>query len=560
MRTIKIFIASSSELADDREDFRLFISKENDRLHKQDIYLQIVQWENFLDSISDTRLQDEYNKAIGDCDIVLCLFFTKVGKYSAEEFNTAYQLFKNKGKPKIWTYFKNAAVNTGSITDEINTLLSFKKQIAGLGHFHTEYNNIDNLINQYRTQLDKFLSEAEGGREVVTDSVVVEKQAPAENNFNVLLSKKLIDAIRKYNRKADEFLTLNNDWQTNNDLIQTAKRIIISGYVGVLGIQLRKLMSIGEEDFSESKMRRYLENSQITAKRCLQLICFGLLSALWDYKSANDCKISQAHSDALKKFFKNAAEEGVNGFAALLRALTDIFADNKIKLPFPELATLHADLQPGKELSAAAEYLHSLTEMLTGSSYTAKDCAEAEKNIVVILEKFSFLAAYKIVSIKDIDYSFQRNDTAGSYLHNYFLLEGGGQHNNSQEKVRKENTPLISYAVLLVKDNLRQYLNLVPFVIDYNALGFSGGSKICLYAFRNTYDDLDLNYSFIEDNSKVTVKKSKNPKPAGEQAINNWLANPANRKDMNFDNVITLFNEAKRILTGLEEEAAEDTI
>jgi hypothetical protein len=143
MNTIRIFLASSSELREDRDQFRLFISQQNDRLYTKQIYLEIVQWENFLDAISDTRLQDEYNSAIIECDIVLCLFFTKVGKYSAEEFDTAYQVFKNKGKPKIWTYFKNAPLNTASITDEINTLLAFKKKIANLGHFYTEYTNID---------------------------------------------------------------------------------------------------------------------------------------------------------------------------------------------------------------------------------------------------------------------------------------------------------------------------------------------------------------------------------------------------------------------------------
>ena len=161
MKTIKIFIASSSELKDDRDLFRNFISQENDRLHTKGIYLEIVQWENFLDAVSNTRLQDEYNNAIRECDIVLCLFFTKVGKYTAEEFDTAYELFKAEGKPKIWTYFKNAQINLGSITDEINTLLAFKKKIGDLGHFFTEYNNIDNLINKYRTQLDKFLPQFE---------------------------------------------------------------------------------------------------------------------------------------------------------------------------------------------------------------------------------------------------------------------------------------------------------------------------------------------------------------------------------------------------------------
>jgi len=564
MKTVKIFIASSSELKEDREQFRLFISQQNDLLHTKGIYLQLVQWENFLDAISDTRLQDEYNKAISDCDIVLCLFFTKVGKFSAEEFDTAYQVFKDKGKPKIWTYFKNAQINTGSITDEINTLLAFKKKISGLGHFYTEYTNIDNLKNKYREQLDFFLSPS--GDDVKTNEdernngnpPAAEKE-PAENNFNKVLTKRLIEAIRPYNKKANDFLTTNSDWETNTDLSQTAKRIIISGYVGVLGIQLRKLMSIGEEELSESKIKRYLENSQLTVKRALQLICYVLLSRLWDFQLNNTCKFSQTQSNALVRFFKNAAEDSINGFTDLLKNLVEVFSENNADLPFPQLKELLPALQTGAAFRNAAIYLHGVTDPLNKAAYRLNDCSEAEKNLAVVLENLSFLAAYKIISIKEIDYAFQRNDKEGLYLHNYSLLEGSSQNNNNQEKVRKENSPVISYTVLLIKDNIRQNINLAPFVIDYNALGFSGGSKICFYAFCNTYDDLNLNYSFIEDNSKVTIKKSKNPKPADEQSINNWLANAANRKDMNFDNVFNLFNEAKKILTGLEEETSEDT-
>ena len=48
----------------------------------------------FLDAVSQTRLQDEYNKAIKECDIFLMLFFTKVGKYAEEEFEKALDSLK----------------------------------------------------------------------------------------------------------------------------------------------------------------------------------------------------------------------------------------------------------------------------------------------------------------------------------------------------------------------------------------------------------------------------------------------------------------------------------
>ncbi|TXD81411.1 hypothetical protein ESY86_18030 [Subsaximicrobium wynnwilliamsii] len=566
MKTIRIFIASSSELKDDRDQFRKFISMENDRLHTKGVYLEIVQWENFLDAISDTRLQDEYNNAISNCDIVLCLFFTKVGKYSSEEFDTAYQVFKDKGKPKIWTYFKDAQINTGSITDEINTLLAFKKKIGSLGHFYTKYTNIDNLINQYRSQLDKYLPAFEtnfGAQKELPHNADAPQPAekPIENTFNDVLTKSLIQAIKPYDRKANDFLSTYADWEKNKDLVPTVKRIIISGYVGVLGMQLRKLMSIGEEDFSDYKMKRYLENCHLTALRALQLICYALISSLWDNHLKNKLKLSNDQNSVLIKFFKNATDESIKGLTALSKTLITVFLDNQLEFPIAELKDFLPKLQAGNDLSTACADLNTVAELLDGTSYTLVDCANAEKNLAILLESLNFLVAYKMISIKDIDYSFQRNDKEGFYLHHYTLLDGDSQAStNKYGKIRKDSTPVTSYAVLLFKDNYQKNINLVPFVIDYNGLADAGGSKICFYSFCNTFDDMNLNYNFIEDNSKVTIKKSGNMKPddTDVRAINNWLSDKENRKDMNFDNVFDLFYKAKKALVGIEEDTEMD--
>lgn len=51
VKTIRIFLASSSELRKDRDAFDLYFRQQNDRLRKQGVYLQIVRWENFLDEL-----------------------------------------------------------------------------------------------------------------------------------------------------------------------------------------------------------------------------------------------------------------------------------------------------------------------------------------------------------------------------------------------------------------------------------------------------------------------------------------------------------------------------
>jgi internalin A len=159
-REIRIFLASSFEFADDRDDFELYFRQQNDLLRKKGFYLEIVRWENFLDAVSKTRLQNEYNKAICECDIFLSLFFTRTGKYTKEEFDVAFREFKKKDRPRIFTYFKDAPVNIRSLRQEdFNSLRAFQAELEGLGHFPTFYTSIDDLKLRFRDQLDKVLEQ-----------------------------------------------------------------------------------------------------------------------------------------------------------------------------------------------------------------------------------------------------------------------------------------------------------------------------------------------------------------------------------------------------------------
>jgi len=160
IKNIKIFLASSSELAADREAFELYFRKQNDSLPKdKGIYLKIVRWENFLNTMSETRLQDEYNKEVRDCDIFISLFFTKTGKFTEEEFDVAHDEFKNSigVKPQIFTFFKKGDVKIENLTEDVNTLFNFKKKLNALGHYHSQYNNTDDLKLQFRDQLDNLI-------------------------------------------------------------------------------------------------------------------------------------------------------------------------------------------------------------------------------------------------------------------------------------------------------------------------------------------------------------------------------------------------------------------
>lgn len=156
MTNKKLFLASSSELKEDREQFEIFIYRKNKDWIDKGIFLDLIIWEDFIDAVSKTRLQDEYNKAIRDCDIFVMLFFTKVGPYTDEEFETASGQFKATNKPFIFTYFKAAEISTGNVNrNDQQSLWAFQDKLKGLGHFYTVYKNIDELKFKFNQQLDK---------------------------------------------------------------------------------------------------------------------------------------------------------------------------------------------------------------------------------------------------------------------------------------------------------------------------------------------------------------------------------------------------------------------
>jgi hypothetical protein len=178
----KLFLASSSELKEDQNEFEIFINRKNKEWIDHGIFLNLVVWEDFLDAVSKTRLQDDYNKAIQECDIFVMLFFTKVGQYTEEEFETAFKQFKATNKPFIFTYFKDAEINTGSANKkDLMSLWAFQEKLSTLGHFYTVYKNIDQLKYKFNQQLDKLA--ANGFIELKWEKG--ETSAPGGNTYQV---------------------------------------------------------------------------------------------------------------------------------------------------------------------------------------------------------------------------------------------------------------------------------------------------------------------------------------------------------------------------------------
>jgi hypothetical protein len=119
-----------------------------------------LRWETFLDAMSETRLQDEYNEGVKESDIFVSLFKTKTGKYTEEEFEVAHTAFKNYGKPRIYTYIMQANItNDKQMRKDLTSLWNFQDKLSELGHYHTEYTSIKDLLLQFQGQLEHLIEE-----------------------------------------------------------------------------------------------------------------------------------------------------------------------------------------------------------------------------------------------------------------------------------------------------------------------------------------------------------------------------------------------------------------
>lgn len=159
VKVIRIFLASSSELKADREQFEIFIYRKCKALIEQGYFLHLDIWEDFVDAMSAEGLQAEYNKAIQGGDIFVLLAHNKVGKYTAQEFEKAFAAFQENKKPFIYTYFKPYTTRD---REETQSLWDFDDKLKELKHYKTVYENIEGLREHFGNQLDKLLKQGFG--------------------------------------------------------------------------------------------------------------------------------------------------------------------------------------------------------------------------------------------------------------------------------------------------------------------------------------------------------------------------------------------------------------
>jgi len=403
-----------------------------------------------------------------------------------------------------------SATTPGSADVVIQTVTIDSMQVNVNGEIKQIKNNLDDLKSLLQNMsAENFKS----GDKIYNIGTITNATFSAEigkKTFNMYLCRKLTEALSDYSADAKDFLTNirdadKADWETQVRYTRKANGYIISSFVGVLGILLQKVISSGIDAFNSTNSRDYIEVCIATATRALQLLCFSFISKLWDYKKENNFECSRDQLNILDNFFNSEIELNISDYVELQQTLISIFDAQKISYPFNEF---NKDcLEDGSPFNKACKNIEDIKSKLDCGQIIYATAFDAENELTAFLCTLSFLANYKMVSVKDITYNDIRNETV-QYLHSYTFLGVDNDDKLFSSKFKYDTRPVSNDAVLLYKDKYQEGLNLFPFIVDVNALTNEMEVKICFYTYfegrkkRLTYSDINKIASDKNDDSK----------------------------------------------------------
>ncbi|MDP1817536.1 MAG: hypothetical protein Q8K92_23960, partial [Leadbetterella sp.] len=158
-RAVKIFLASSYELQSEREKIELEINRMNKDLRHHGIFLELLIWEDGKHIGKSFRSQDNYNLELDTCDVFFLLFYSKVGKFTKEEFERAKARFDASNTPRMVLFQKNTDLPNNLSPADFTSRQAFLDHLRDIEHYPTEFGNTDALIRIIGGCIDNLIAD-----------------------------------------------------------------------------------------------------------------------------------------------------------------------------------------------------------------------------------------------------------------------------------------------------------------------------------------------------------------------------------------------------------------
>lgn len=165
---IKCFIASPGDVSEERDACEKVFEDINSSLGKiLSFRLSSLRWEKDIypsvgeygQQVINEQMDDKYDLFIG---IMKTRFGTptpQAGSGTEEEFNIAYEKYKNGEIDNIFFYFGNPSISLYEIDHaQCQKVIDFRKRIEGLGVLHMEYVDTEDFKGKLKQDLTNYLN------------------------------------------------------------------------------------------------------------------------------------------------------------------------------------------------------------------------------------------------------------------------------------------------------------------------------------------------------------------------------------------------------------------
>jgi hypothetical protein len=325
------------------------------------------------------------------------------------------------------------------------------------------------------------------------------------NNINEVLIRDVFDEMLKHKESLSKMVLKDDDDDELPDY-RILGDLIIKNFPWPIGVELRRLFSGSMRQLDRMRLDQIFK----TIERSMQFLSFVLLSQMVKSKEEGKLIIPDSFSNEFKNRFLVLS---LGNFSWIIRSIGTLYQDQKIEWFMPEMSDCFDNKFYGAldfwvpERNEIGHYQINLTQ-----EEIEKRCVEYEEKLTFILQRISFLAKYKLVSVKEIKVLKSKMKEA-AFLHIFDLLNSSDSDFKANEF--QESTFTESNSVLLMKNikSLDEYLNLSPLIIDTSTEVLDSKEKfeikkdIFMYSkFRND----QLMYLGTEVTEKIDLRSLKN--------------------------------------------------
>jgi hypothetical protein len=279
-------------------------------------------------------------------------------------------------------------------------------------------------------------------------------------SINEVLIRKVFDEMLKHKASLSKMI-LTDDEDGDDEIAdyRILADLIIKNFPWPVGVELRRLFSGSMRQLDRLRLDQIFK----TIERAMQFLSFVMLAQAVKAREEGKLIFSESFSTEFKNRFFVLS---LGNFSWLIRAVGNLFKDQKTEWFMPEISEcfdnkFYAALDFWvPERNEIGHYQLNLTQ-----GEIEKRCVEYEEKLTFILCRISFLAKYKLVSVKEIKVIKSRISDA-RFHHVFNMLNSSDSDFKANEFHESSFTD--SHSVLIMKNmkSIDEYLNLSPLIID----------------------------------------------------------------------------------------------